>query len=182
MSDFDFLASTEDLRPLSKLPSIPDSPTDDFMWQTRKPVTAVANTVVKKAFSDELSNVLLGESAANPLLGYEKEQAQVETLSKVLFGPPSSSGYTHPNGSGYSALQDRLITSQLEAGGTFGKRLKRTMEKAAYSLPEAMSKMVDTFREFFTQEEQRLLAQQVASLDLPGFFQMFDQKVLAAKV
>jgi hypothetical protein len=167
MNEFDFLFSTEGLTPLAKLPSTPDLPFDDFFWQAEK--TPVSSTVAKRVMSAALQSDLLGEPSHSALLGFEKEQMQVESLSKLLGTP----GVT---------LQDRLITSQLEAGGVFGKRLQRTMQKTAYSLTEAMSKMVANFAEFFTQEDQRLLEKQIASLDLAGFFQMFDNKVLSVRL
>jgi hypothetical protein len=167
MNEFDFLFSTEGLTPLAKLPSTPDLPFDDFFWQTRK--APASNTVAKRVMSEALQSDLLGEPSHNALLGFEKEQKQVETLSKLLSTPVVT-------------LQDRLITAQLEAGGVFGKRLARSMQKNAYSLTEAMSKMVANFAEFFTPEDQRLLEKQIAALDLAGFFQMFDKKVLSVRV
>jgi hypothetical protein len=183
MKEFDFLFSTEGLAPLSKLPSTPDLPFDDFFWQTRK--TPVSNTVAKRVMSDALQSDLLGEFGATPLLGFEKEQREVQTLSKVLGKAeeqPSWSWQAMDYVVPAPTLQDRLITSQLEAGGVFGKRLQKAMQKNAYTLSEAMSKMVANFAEFFTPEDQRLLEKQIAALDLAGFFQMFDKKVLSVRM
>jgi len=77
--------------------------------------------------------------------------------------------------------QDERLITFCKSQGKVGQKLAG-LRKVYSSLPEAMAKMVETFREFFTVEDRELLEKAISSLDLPAFFSILNARVYNAAV
>ena len=156
MNIFNEVFGNEDApKPAAQAKAVPDLPMDDWRWQLEKPASGAGAT---KILRDDLTEAVCGDCPME--------------LSKIRRPDPELA----------KDANDRTVDLMLKSGGIAGARLKRMLQKSPVTLTEAMYRMLDNFSEFFSVEDQRLLKKQILSLDLSGFLEMFNAKVINARL
>jgi hypothetical protein len=168
MNEWDVIFGCEEVKPTKKTmqgAEIPELLLDDLLWQYAKPKPS---PVCAKVQSADFVNAIVGDCPTPE--GSNLDAKALGEFTKL------TSAYELSN-----SANDQRVDAMLKSGGKSGQKLKNMMRKSL-TLSEAMGQMLFNFSEFFTEAEQTLLKKQILALDLPGFLEMFNAKVINAQV
>jgi hypothetical protein len=161
-TEFDDLFKTENFSATGEVLPVISKDVPDFVPLDGKPDPRMNRAVASLVLGDELSEILgTSPSPEWALSGFDKEYQQVK---KVTAAQPT---------------QTIDVDAMCKAAGKPGEKLKKMLLKGSYSLTEGMDAMLNSFKEFFSDEEVGLLKRAIDSLDLPAFFQLMNSRVYA---